>query len=313
MKKILSLAVLVLFIIHATAQNTTVERLKQELKNHPQQDTFRINRLVELCGTGSLSIAELQSTANELVSVSRKAGNAVGEGYGYVYLAAAKANKEGGPDVLLLLDKADSIAKKTGSHELLTTMLIKKSNYQSNTDSKAALATIMQAEEAAQSSGNKTLQSKTQYYIGGLYMNSMADYPRSMEYYLKSINTATEAGCRECLAASWTTMALLYTRIGDESKALSFFQKAYDVNKQLGDKNLELTLLRNIGESYRLMGKYPEAIRYYKQSLEGLDDPFYIELEESNIADVYVRMDSLRPAFEYRARRSPIPGVCRKN
>ncbi|MES1223640.1 MAG: tetratricopeptide repeat protein [Bacteroidota bacterium] len=120
-----------------------------------------------------------------------------------------------------------------------------------------------------------------------------------MEYIMKAVNTSEEANCLECLASNWSALAAIYNVIGDQEKALLYYQKALDANKQLGNTNLTYNLLNNIGERHRLTGRYPEAIVAYKESLKGLKDPYRIGLTQSNLADVYVRTDSLPEAFHY--------------
>ncbi|MEO6868856.1 MAG: ATP-binding protein, partial [Ginsengibacter sp.] len=62
---------------------------------------------------------------------------------------------------------------------------------------------------------------------------------------------------------------------------------------------IECLLQQSLGESYRLSGKYREAIQAYKLSnrLSTMANLNYVN--ESNLADVYTRMDSLPQAFAY--------------
>ena len=63
--------------------------------------------------------------------------------------------------------------------------------------------------------------------------------------------------------------------------------------------SIESNLQNALGESYRLTGKYREAIQAYKLAnrLTTRADIHYAN--ESNLADVYTRMDSLPQAFAY--------------
>ncbi len=120
-----------------------------------------------------------------------------------------------------------------------------------------------------------------------------------MEYILKSITAAEEASCADCLASSYSGLAALYNFTGDQPNSLLYYQKAVEINNKVGNKQIEATFNNNIGERYRLMGKYPEAITSYKKAIAGNPIPYNTELNESNMADVYVRMDSLDTAFHY--------------
>ena len=91
-----------------------------------------------------------------------------------------------------------------------------------------------------------------------------------------------------------------YTAMGDNKNGLIYYKKALEANKTLDNKELSTRLYNNIGERYRLMGNYPEAIKAYKTqlALAGLT-PYNSELCESNLADVYTKTNELQLAFKY--------------
>jgi two-component system NtrC family sensor kinase len=301
MKTALLLSALFTLAIQATCQNREVEKLKQELSQHPQQDTFRVHRLNDLILSQDLPPDEIEKLANEALSISRKTGYAVGEGYAILNLGHAQNMMGNKPEALLLLHKADSIAQKTGEQDLLVMALLETgATKQQIADNKEVLAYYIKAEEIAQKSSNKSLLSNCQRMISDHYENSFSDHAKAMEYCLKAINSAEEANSLETLGMTWATLASLYNRIGDQDNSLLYLQKAAEANKQTGDKAQEALIRTNIGEHYRLSEKYPEATKAYKESL-ALDSstPYKIELNESNLADVYTRMDSLSPAFKY--------------
>jgi two-component system, NtrC family, sensor kinase len=119
-----------------------------------------------------------------------------------------------------------------------------------------------------------------------------------MEWIFKSMKTAEEANCTSCLENSWFQLGNIYSSLGDEANALLYFQKVLDANKRNGSSSSS-SLLNAIGERHRLMGNYPEAIKSYQEAIAVNKDPYNIELNESNLADVYVRMDTLPLAFQY--------------
>lgn len=300
MKLFLLFSSLFITLLYAAGQDREVEQLKKILSQHPQQDTFRVNRLTDLVNSGELTPDETEKMAEEALTISRKTDYAVGEGYALLNLGHAKTLQGDKQSGSVFIQQADSIAKKTGDKKLLVYVLRRKAiNVRQSSENKNALKYLLDAEQIAQSIGDKKLLSACQRSISSFYQNSLSDYPKAMDYAFKAIATAEDANCLHCLTGVWTNLASLYNVIGDQEKSLVYYQKAMETSKQLGNKTLANTLLNNIGERYRLMENYPEAIKAYKGAIEDEQEPYAIELNESNLADVYARMDSLPMAFKY--------------
>src|SRR3954447_11130514 len=65
--------------IAAHAQNTNIQRLWQQLASHPQQDTFRVNRLNKLASSYTLSTARRDSAAAAALILAKQLGYTGGE------------------------------------------------------------------------------------------------------------------------------------------------------------------------------------------------------------------------------------------
>lgn len=63
-------------------------------------------------------------------------------------------------------------------------------------------------------------------------------------------------------------IAKVYSAIGNYEAALQMMEKAYEINKKLGDPFLEARSLVRIGEIYRAQGKFDKAITYYMDCIE---------------------------------------------
>ncbi|HEX5027035.1 MAG TPA: ATP-binding protein [Agriterribacter sp.] len=299
MRKIILLSTLFAITTGVFAQSGGIEKLRQEIKTHTREDTFRVNRLNELANSGALTLDENSKLANEALAISQKTGYAIGEGYAKLNLALTEISNGNKTEANALISQADSIAEKTGDRELLINVLMKKASNAQFSNNNEAIAFGLKAEKLSQETGNKNLISRCQFLIASIYQNSLSDYSKAMEYAMKSMSSAEEAECMPCLASSWNTIGALYNIIGDQEKSLLYYQKAFDANKELGNTRLKVNLLMNIGERYRLMGKYPEAIHAYKESMKEQKTSYSMELVKSDLADVYVRIDSLPLAFEY--------------
>jgi signal transduction histidine kinase len=299
MRKTVFILSVIMFAFHVHGQDTETTKLQQAIQQHPQQDTFRVNRLNELGNSGYVQGDEIEKLANEALAISRKNSYVKGEAYALLNLSAAKLQKGNRQEATLLIQRADSLAKQTDDQELLTYVLLGKGKINTQINNQQALTYKKEAESIALKINDKKLLSICQADIAALYQNSLSDFPKAMEYRLKAINSAEDADCHPCLSRSWAALASLYNIMGDQSNALLYYQKAMDANKLIGDKIAEGSLLNNIGERYRLMGKYNEAIKSYNECLAITKQPYRIELTESNLADVYTRIDSLPLAFKY--------------
>ncbi|MCY7293635.1 MAG: tetratricopeptide repeat protein, partial [Ferruginibacter sp.] len=296
--KLLSLALL-FNIFCATAQDIDIDKLKTQISNHPQQDTFRVNRLNELGRSYGLAPDLKEDVAVEAITISRKINYAEGEVYALANLGDAYTRMGNKPKATIVLQQAESIAKNTGNQNLLSLTLSRMAFNARAVDNKKALSYGLQAENLALQTGNKEFEFLAQRTIGTIYQISLTDYPNAMKYYLKALASAEATGSLKNLVVSWSDLATLYSAIGDQKNALLFYEKAVSANKKLGNKNLARIILTNIGERYRLMGNYPAAIKNYKESLAGETDAATIAINESNLADVYTKLDSLPLAFKY--------------
>lgn len=81
-----------------------------------------------------------------------------------------------------------------------------------------------------------------------------------------------------------------YGTIGQYEKAISFFQKALAVARQLGQENLIAVRINNIGVIYEAWGQYEKALKYFDESMAinrrlGID--LQIAMISNNIGNIY--------------------------
>ena len=300
MRKIFVFLLLTACFVKASAQEQDIKRLDQQLKEHPRQDTFRVNRLNELASISSLSIGKIDSLGTEALSVSRKLNYAEGEVYALLVMADVTYQKNKILQAKSMYQQALSLAEKIADKTCLANVLLSIGNFKRFiSENKEAMSYSLKAEAVAQTTRDKKLISKCQFCVSRLYQVSAGDYARAMDWALKAEKNAEEANDLGSLATAWYSLAGIYTQIGDQKKCLAYCEKALEANQKLGNKALQGTLLNRIGEMYRLTGKYAEAIKAYHDVIAVTRIPYNIELSESNIADVYVRMGNLPMAFKY--------------
>ncbi len=299
MKKALIVLLILTDALHALSQDAQIRKLQQQLREHPQADTFRVNRLNQL-SLLSVSPGMIDTLSAEALAISEKTSYEMGRGYALTGRARVVLQKGDKGGSLAISQQVVDIASKNNDHALLAYALLNVARAkQQTTENKQALAYALQAEASAQKTPDRALIANCQRTISSIYENSLSDYPRAMEWILKAEKTAEDAGSLNDMALAWSQMGALYTSLGDQPNSLSTYKKAFDANKKIGNAGLQSNLLNHIGERYRLLGKYPEALKAYQEGLSHQRAPYTIELNESNMADVYVRMNNLPLAFKY--------------
>src|SRR6476469_3774101 len=111
MRKTVFILSVIMFAFHVHGQDTETTKLQQAIQQHPQQDTFRVNRLNELGNSGYVQGDEIEKLANEALAISRKNSYVKGEAYALLNLSAAKLQKGNRQEATLLIQRADSLAK----------------------------------------------------------------------------------------------------------------------------------------------------------------------------------------------------------
>jgi len=163
----------------------------------------------------------------------------------------------------------------------------------------AQLPKYLEAAEALSKTNNKRTLASCYNSIVLIYQQYLSDYPKAMEYCMKALEAAEASNDLASLIYTWEGLGGLYTVLGDYETALMYLGKAAIANKEYGNARIESLIQTDMGECYRITGKYPEAIHAYMEALK-LDDNLYsFSIDKSNLADVYTRSNNLPLAFHY--------------
>lgn len=337
MKKAFLLFCLISTTILAAAQTAEIEKLKSELKSHPQQDTFRVNRLNALANR-NLPLPDREKYANEALSISKKINYVKGEGHADLNLCVIKFNQgkneesrkwlmradtiakktvdtkiqaevfffmaittQNEREREMLFQKADSTAKKSDDLTFQFTFLTKVASALVSTGSEKTLPTYLEAEKIARKSGNVKSLVYAEANIGYYYEQGISNYAKALEYFFKELSIAEKANQENLLLNCWSDIGGLYASLGDHKNALQYFLKAEAVSGKIKDKKALVSLQNLIGENYRLSGKYAEAIKAYNKVIPHYKEAYGVDdyYDISNLADVYCRIDSLSLAFQF--------------
>jgi hypothetical protein len=166
MKNNLLLSLLLALSVNLSAQDPVSEKLQQELLTHPQQDTFRVNRLNEFA-----FYKMIEKNYTEALAISQKIGYATGEAYALTHMAFSKFTTNYRKEGDSLFRRADSIATKTANQDLLATVQVYRGYATIFEDSKKGFPLLLQAEKTTERSGNKKLLAICQHFIAIQYAN----------------------------------------------------------------------------------------------------------------------------------------------
>lgn len=302
MKQLFILAMLLAPAGLLPAQNFASQKLLDELAKHPQHDSFRVNRFNLLSIDNTFSIHARDSFVQRAYTLAAEIGYKAGTVEAIIRMADLKRFQGQTDTALHLARTAYNMAKELGSQRLQASALDQMAVVQMNTsDVKEAISLLLKAEAMAVQLHDRRLLAKIQDDIAFYYIEHQGNYPAGMEWVIRLAKTAGEANCLSCTFNAWQHFAAIYSYIGDHKKSLYYLNKAIQANAALGN-GPNSALLNNLGETYRLMDRYPEAVLYYRQALAAKSSLALRAIIWSNLADTYVRMDSLAPAFHYAFR-----------
>jgi len=164
--------------------------------------------------------------------------------------------------------------------------------------------------------GDKLQIARNLSNISDLY-NDLGDYVNTINYNSWALELREELHDKRGLALSYSVFADVYTRQGDsawakkntdyarESRyplALTYFEKALNLVKQLGDLNYEAIYKANIGHLLTRMGNYEEAEQNLSRSLQISDSIGSLnqqEISHQYLSELYEETGAYRKAYEH--------------
>ncbi len=97
--------------------------------------------------------------------------------------------------------------------------------------------------------------------------HDLGDKPKALSYYEQALSLRKQVGDRSGEAITFHNIGRVYHDLGDKPKALSYYEQALPLWKQVGDRSGEATTLNDIGRVYDDLGDKPKALSYYEQAL----------------------------------------------
>ncbi len=146
--------------------------------------------------------------------------------------------------------------------------------------------------DLAEKAGDRNLRGHSLWGIGKNLM-IQEHYEEAMPWLQESLGIFENAGARLSIAMVWSELAVCYLGLGDDEKAMELFRKAERVNYEAGVVHNYQVVLANIGNVYLHRRDHFTAISYYQRALalaREIKDPVSIKKWTRNINLAYARI-----------------------
>jgi tetratricopeptide (TPR) repeat protein len=102
----------------------------------------------------------------------------------------------------------------------------------------------------------------------GVIYYSMGQSIKPIEYFQKALEIDRDIGDRSGEGADLGNLGNAYRNLGQIDKTIEYYQKALNINKDIGNRSGEGADLGNLGLAYADLGEIDKAIEYYQKALE---------------------------------------------
>lgn len=261
--------VLVCFCAHLSfAQQTRLDSLLTALRNHPQEDTTKLNLLCTLAYTHypySDPDAGLK-LADEAIALAQRLSHQTKLAYAYrskgINLWAAGEYRLALEQYNLALAKYEDAQHNEGVADTYNNIGVV---YMSMANYPAALDYYLKAMDTYERTGNKRLANALTN-IGLVYKN-LSEFSKALEYLQKALLLFEKTGNTQGVANALGNIGNVYDDLDSTTQALEYHRRAFLINQSLGSKKGAANNLSSIGIIYNGIADYPKALEYLEKSL----------------------------------------------
>ncbi len=134
------------------------------------------------------------------------------------------------------------------------------------------------------------------HYCLGISYRIVGEFKLALEHLKKAESLTSNKGD---LMYIYNQIGIIYKRMGYLDDALLYYSRSLSLARDLGNKNMQATVLNNMALIYRYKGELDKALDYYEESLrlqtnEKEKTPTY-----NNIAIIYSKKGNYQKAAEY--------------
>jgi signal transduction histidine kinase/allophanate hydrolase subunit 1 len=304
MKKILIIAILLIFSALLICNEAVVDSLTKLLGNSPDRQKVHIlNELGKVYwGESSEETFRYSRDAHELAKrIGYKKGEAQSLnniGVGYYFL-------QDYDNALDYFKQALEIRRKLGDKkEIVASLNNIGIVYDEINDFEKALDYYLQSLQYFEDLEDEVGTAVTLHNVGVVY-ESLSNYNKSLEYLLRALKLYEEIGDKTGVASSYGNIGIVYKDLSNYDKSLEYHLKSLKISREIGDKNGIANSLDNIGIIYETLNNYDKAIEYYLQSMEieeEIGDIIGVASSLNNIGIIYDDQKKYNKALEYYIR-----------
>lgn len=100
----------------------------------------------------------------------------------------------------------------------------------------------------------------------GAIHKRLATYDSALSYYQKALDIQKKINHTAGVAGSYNNIAFVYKLSGKYALSMDYYLKALSENEKVGNIKSQVTILNNIGNLFADQNQFPEALRYYEMS-----------------------------------------------
>lgn len=273
MKKWLKALLTFTFFMHLATlldAQSKVDSLVSLLNIHPEDDTIRVNLLLDLSKNlyGSNPDQAIKY-AEEAKTISIKLNYPHGIGYALKNIGLAYYGRNF-PEVLINWEASLKVFiesnDKLGEANILNNI---GAVYFVQGDYVHALNYYLKSLSLSEELKDTIRIATALGNIGSVYENDPNTYDKSLEYYLKAIQLCEKTGDLGAIASAAVNLGQIYLQMKKYDNALIYFIKAEENYRTsgLGHQYLPVAIA-SIGNVYTLKGNYSLAIKYQTEALD---------------------------------------------
>ncbi len=284
--------------------------LEYELKALPllQGDANRFARAVTLYATGDAYNA-LHESAKALDYLQRALDiyDQDSEGQAGVLASMGEVYADMGDrrTALQKYEKALAIARAHGTEaaqdKILNDIALAEQWLTGKADAEKILRELL---ASAQRRHDPQQEAATSNNLGEL-ARSFGDFGEAKAMYLRALALNVQLGERYNQAHNLSGLALSYSALGEEQKALDALHQALEITKQLDDPAGQGSVLDDLAQLYGNRGEYQLSLETYNQALNlirGDDNPDLTATLLNGIASTYSELGAYGIAEDYYSR-----------
>jgi len=196
-----------------------------------------------------------------------------------------------------------SAAQKLASpEETEIAALIKKAKTAGPKDTTTAKTLFQQAEALAGKIHNDTCLAQVYNAWGIMYAQADVSKKTTLYYFEKQLQHAQASGYEKQVSVALRNTANILSDMGDNTTAITRYQKALEICRRLKMPEQESSNLVNLGIVYMSMGQYGPSMESLLNALrvsESINDLPQVAYVQYTTAGLYSRMKNFDKALEY--------------